>query len=63
MYACKLALRDAVDRPEPEAIAGSLKLSEALSGTKDFSEGVHAFAAKRPAQFSDPLDVSVFERS
>lgn len=63
MYACKLALQDAVDRPEPEAIAGSLKLSEALSRTKDFSEGVHAFAAKRPAQFSDRLDVSVFERS
>lgn len=63
MYACKLALRDALDRPEPEAIAASLRLSEALSQTKGFSEGVLAFAAKRPAQFSDPLDVTVFERS
>lgn len=63
MYACKLALRDAIDYPEPEAIAGSLKLSEALSQTRDFSEGVHAFASKRPAQFSDRLDVSIFERS
>lgn len=63
MYACKLALRDAVDCTEPEALARSLKLSEALSQTKDFSEGVHAFAAKRPAQFSDRLDVSVFGRS
>jgi len=63
IYACKMALRDAVDCPESEAIAGSLRLSEALSQTRDFSEGVHAFAAKRPAQFSDRLDVSIFERS
>lgn len=60
LYACKLALRDAVDRPESEAIARSLKLSEALSQTADFSEGVRAFAAKRPARFSDRLDIGVF---
>jgi enoyl-CoA hydratase/carnithine racemase len=63
IYACKMALRDAVDCPESEAIAGSLRLSEVLSQTRDFSEGVHAFAAKRPAQFSDRLDVSIFGRS
>jgi enoyl-CoA hydratase/carnithine racemase len=59
-YACKTALRYAVDLPEGEAIRRTLDLSEALSRTHDFSEGVNAFIGKRPAKFSDPVDVASF---
>lgn len=59
-YACKTALRYAVDLPESEAIRRTLDLSEALSRTHDFSEGVNAFIGKRPARFSDSLDASSF---
>lgn len=60
-YACKRALRNAFDLSEDEAIHRSLALSEALSRTGDFSEGVRAFIAKRPADFADRLDISVFD--
>lgn len=60
-YACKRALRNAFDLPEDEAIGHSLDLSEALSQTHDFSEGVGAFIGKRPAAFTDRLDTSVFD--
>lgn len=59
-FACKAALRYAVDLPESEAIRRTLDLSEALSRTHDFAEGVNAFIDKRPARFSDPLDVASF---
>ncbi len=54
-FACKRALENAFDLPESEAIARSLDLSETLSQTKDFNEGVTAFIEKRPAHFSDVL--------
>lgn len=59
-FACKTALQNAVDLPEAEAIQRSLDLSEALSQTGDFKEGVTAFAEKRPAQWRDKLDRKVF---
>ena len=61
MYACKKAIEDAVDCSEAEAIATALRLSEGLSRTHDFSEGVRAFTQKQPAQFSDRLDVNLFD--
>lgn len=61
MYACKKAIEDAVNCPEAEAIATALRLSEGLSRTADFSEGVRAFTEKTPARFSDRLDVRVFD--
>ncbi|MGY4471948.1 enoyl-CoA hydratase [Bradyrhizobium sp. LB9.1b] len=60
MYACKKAIEDAVNCSEDEAIATALRLSESLSQTADFSEGVHAFTQKKPANFSDRLDLAVF---
>jgi enoyl-CoA hydratase len=60
MYACKKALEDAVNCSEGEAIATALRLSEGLSRTSDFSEGVRAFTQKDTARFSDHLDVKVF---
>lgn len=63
IYACKRALQNAVDLPEDEAIARSLNLSEALSQTADFSEGVRAFIEKRPAVFRDILNRSVFDKT
>ncbi|MBI5128333.1 MAG: enoyl-CoA hydratase/isomerase family protein [Rhodopseudomonas palustris] len=60
-YACKTALRYAMDLPEQDAIRRTLDLSEALSQTHDFAEGVGAFIDKRPAQFSDALDVGAFK--
>lgn len=62
-YACKTALQYAVDLPEDEAIRRTLDLSEALSQTRDFKEGVTAFAEKRPADFRDPLDPAVFGKA
>lgn len=62
-YACKTALQYAVDLPEDEAIHRTLDLSEALSQTADFSEGVAAFTEKRPAAFRDALDRSVFKKA
>ena len=59
-FACKQALRNAMDLPEDAAIQRSLELSEALSQTNDFREGVTAFAEKRPAQWRDQLDQKVF---
>ncbi len=59
-YACKTALENAFDLTESEAIARSLDLSETLSQTRDFNEGVTAFVEKRPAQFSDVLAVADF---
>lgn len=59
-YACKVALRYAADLAEDEAIRRTLDLSEALSRTSDFSEGVNAFIDKRPAKFSDSVDMAVF---
>ena len=53
-------LFDGIDLPEAEAIQRSLDLSEALSQTGDFKEGVTAFAEKRPAQWRDKLDRKVF---
>jgi enoyl-CoA hydratase len=61
VYACKQALRLACDLPEDEAIRQTLALSEGLSRTNDFAEGVGAFIGKRQATFSDRLDPSVFE--
>lgn len=60
IYACKRALRYAMDLPEDQAIAKTLDLSEALSHTGDFTEGVSAFSQKRKAVFRDPLATSVF---
>jgi len=60
IYACKRALELAVNLPEDEAIAKTLLLSEALSHTNDFTEGVSAFSEKRPAVFRDVLSRSVF---
>jgi enoyl-CoA hydratase/carnithine racemase len=60
MYACKRALEDAMNCPEDEAIASSMRLSEGLSQTPDFTEGVTAFTQKKPANFSGRLDTSVF---
>lgn len=60
MYACKKAIEDAVNCSEEEAIATAMRLSESLSQTADFSEGVTAFAQKKPAKFSDRLNVGVF---
>ncbi len=60
IYACKRALEYAVDLPEGQAIAKTLQLSEALSHTADFTEGVNAFTAKRAAIFRDELDWSIF---
>lgn len=60
VYACKTALENAFDLPESEAIARSLALSEALSQTRDFNEGVAAFVEKRPARFTDALVVADF---
>jgi len=60
LYACKRALRNALDLPEDEAVRCSLDLSEALSQTGGFAEGVKAFIEKRPARFDDQLDISVF---
>ncbi|WP_431153228.1 enoyl-CoA hydratase/isomerase family protein [Acidovorax facilis] len=62
MFACKRALRDAGDLPEEAAIENSLRLSEALSRTSSFTEGVTAFIEKRPPAFGDRLDTSVFDR-
>lgn len=59
-YACKTALENAFDLPESEAIARSLELSETLSQTRDFNEGVHAFVEKRQARFTDVLSVADF---
>lgn len=59
-FACKTALQNAFDLPEAEAIARSLDLSETLSQTTDFNEGVAAFLEKRPARFSDVLATSDF---
>src|SRR5690606_4393521 len=61
LYACKQALRYALDLPEDEAIRRTLTLSEGLSRTSDFSEGVNAFMTKRPAQFTSRLDLSAFD--
>ncbi|HWK68120.1 MAG TPA: enoyl-CoA hydratase-related protein [Rhizobiaceae bacterium] len=60
LYACKKALTDAVEASEDAAIAAVLDISEVLSQTADFSEGVSAFTAKRPARFSERLDTSAF---
>lgn len=60
VYACKTALENAFDFPEAEAIARSLDLSETLSQTSDFKEGVTAFIEKRPARFSDVLATADF---
>ncbi|MEP3437502.1 MAG: enoyl-CoA hydratase-related protein [Hoeflea sp.] len=59
-FACKKALSYAWDLPESEAIRRTLDLSEGLSQTADFKEGVDAFLGKRKAQFSDRLDPTVF---
>lgn len=59
-YACKTALENAFDLPEADAIARSLDLSETLSQTRDFNEGVHAFVEKRPARFTDVLSTADF---
>jgi enoyl-CoA hydratase/carnithine racemase len=61
IHACKTALQNAVDLPEEEAIAKSLDLSEALSATSDFAEGVQAFIGKRPARFTDHLEIATSE--
>lgn len=61
IYACKQALRHACDLPEDDAIARTLDLSEGLSRTSDFVEGVGAFIGKRAAVFSDRLDPTAFE--
>ncbi|MGO4387782.1 enoyl-CoA hydratase/isomerase family protein [Microvirga sp. 2YAF29] len=61
MYACKAALEYAHDLPEELAIKRTLDLSEGLSQTGDFSEGVGAFRAKRPAKFNDRLNPAAFE--
>jgi enoyl-CoA hydratase/carnithine racemase len=61
LYACKRALGYALDLPEEEAIRRTLALSEALSRTADFGEGVGAFIDKRPAGFTDALDTAAFE--
>lgn len=63
IYACKRALQFAVDLPEAEAIRRTLALSEALSQTSDFTEGVQAFIDKRPAAFREPLDAAVFHKA
>ena len=60
VYACKEALDNAFDLPEAEAISRSLALSETLSRTHDFNEGVGAFVEKRPARFSDVLATADF---
>ncbi len=59
-YACKKAISYASDLPEEEAISLTLELSEGLSRTSDFSEGVDAFIGKRKPQFKDSWDPSVF---
>jgi enoyl-CoA hydratase/carnithine racemase len=61
IYACKRALEYAVDLPEAEAIKRTLDLSEALSQTGDFTEGVQAFIGKRPAAFREPLNTATFD--
>ncbi|MFC1458601.1 enoyl-CoA hydratase/isomerase family protein [Microvirga arabica] len=61
LYACKAALEYAHDFPEDQAIQKTLDLSESLSRTNDFSEGVDAFRAKRSAKFGDRLDPTAFE--
>ena len=63
LYACKRALQYGMDLPEEQAIAKTLDLSEALSHTGDFTEGVSAFNQKRTAVFRDPLDTSIFDGS
>ncbi len=60
VFACKTALENAFDLPEVEAIARSLDLSETLSQTRDFNEGVSAFVEKRPARFRDVLATADF---
>lgn len=61
LYACKQALQYAADLSEGEAIRRTLDLSEGLSRTHDFSEGVNAFISKKAARFSDRLELSIFE--
>lgn len=61
LYACKRALDNAMDLEEGDAIRQTLSLSQALSRTADFSEGVRAFIEKRPAVFRDVLDRSAFQ--
>lgn len=61
LYACKVALRYAMDLPEQEAIDKTLDLSEVLSQTPDFREGVAAFTEKRKARFGGKLDVAAFD--
>ncbi|MES2098548.1 MAG: enoyl-CoA hydratase-related protein [Pseudomonadota bacterium] len=61
IYACKRALEYAVDLPEAEAIRRTLNLSEALSQTADFTEGVTAFISKRSAAFREPLNTAAFD--
>lgn len=61
IHACKRALQLAVDLPEQEAIERTLSLSEALSHTADFAEGVRAFTGKRAAVFADVLDRRIFD--
>ena len=60
VYACKTALDNAFDLPEAEAIARTLDLSEVISQTQDFAEGVSAFFDKRPARFSEALATADF---
>lgn len=59
-FACKKAISYAGDFAEGEAIRKTLELSEGLSKTTDFSEGVDAFLNKRPANFKDAWDPQTF---
>ena len=61
VYACKAALENSFDLPESQAVARSLDLSETLSQTHDFNEGVSAFIEKRAARFSDQLAKADFD--
>lgn len=52
LQAAKAVIQLAFDRSDAEAVSESLKASDRVFSSKDAKEGIEAFLAKRPADFS-----------